>query len=238
MSEEDVERHLIRITQSGPIGRGEDSDDLRISLAGAQEKTALLWHNGGWMSPHGSTPTTHILKLPLGLVGHRKVDLTASVENEWLCMNLLAEFDLPVARTAILNFGGQKVLGVERFDRKMHPSGKWIMRLPQEDFCQALGVPPHLKYENDGGPGLSDLAAVLRGSLQQQRCQMLPARRCGRRYRTGAGTNGRRDRCYRCASTIGISGSGGRDYLCGHRAIRKAIERNVKGEQLLRVNNY
>lgn len=164
MSEEDVERHLIQITQSGPIGRGEGADDLRISLAGAQEKTALLWHNGGWMRPHGSTPTTHILKLPLGLVGHRKADLTASVENEWLCMNLLAEFGLPVARTAILHFGGQKVLGVERFDRQMHPSGKWIMRLPQEDFCQALGVPPHLKYESDGGPGLADLAAVLRGS--------------------------------------------------------------------------
>lgn len=164
MSEEDVERHLIQLTQSGPMGRGEASDDLRISLAGAQEKTALLWHNGSWMRPHGSTPTTHILKLPLGLVGHRKADLTASVENEWLCMNLLAEFGLPVAQTAILNFGSQKVLGVERFDRRMHPSGKWIMRLPQEDFCQALGVPSHLKYESDGGPGLSDLAAVLRGS--------------------------------------------------------------------------
>ena len=164
MSEEDVERHLIQLTRSGPLGSGEDADDLRISLAGAQEKTALLWHNGGWMRPHGSTPTTHILKLPLGLVGHRKADLTASVENEWLCMNLLAEFGLPVAKTAILNFGTQKVLGVERFDRKMHSSGKWIMRLPQEDFCQALGVPPHLKYESDGGPGLSQLAAVLRGS--------------------------------------------------------------------------
>jgi serine/threonine-protein kinase HipA len=164
MSEEDVERHLIQLTRSGPLGRGEDADDLRISLAGAQEKTALLWHNGGWMRPHGSTPTTHILKLPLGLVGHRKADLTASVENEWLCMNLLAEFGLPVAKTAILNFGTQKVLGVERFDRKMHSSGKWIMRLPQEDFCQALGVAPHLRYESDGGPGLSELAAVLRGS--------------------------------------------------------------------------
>lgn len=164
MTEEDVERHLIQIPLSGSVERGEDAGDLRISLAGAQEKTALLWHNGGWLRPHGSTPTTHILKLPLGLVGHRKADLTASVENEWLCMNLLAEFGLPVAKTAILKFGGQKVLGVERFDRKMHPSEKWIMRLPQEDFCQALGVPPHLKYENDGGPGIADIAAVLRGS--------------------------------------------------------------------------
>jgi len=164
MSEEDVEKHLIQITQAGLIRRDDAQDELRISLAGAQEKTALLWHNGAWMRPHGATPTTHILKLPLGLVGHRKADLTASVENEWLCMNLLAEFGLPVPRTAILKFGAQKVFGVERFDRRMHPSGKWIMRLPQEDFCQALGVPPYLKYESDGGPGLADLAAVLRGS--------------------------------------------------------------------------
>jgi serine/threonine-protein kinase HipA len=62
----------------------------------------------------------------------------------------------------------RKDLGVERFDRKMHPPGKWIMRLPQEDFCQALGVPPHLKYENDGGPGLSQLASVLRGSSRAE----------------------------------------------------------------------
>lgn len=164
MSEEDVEKHLIQITQAGLIGRDDAQDELRISLAGAQEKTALLWHNGAWMRPHGATPTTHILKLPLGLVGHRKADLSASVENEWLCMNLLAEFGLPVPQTAILTFGAQKVFGVERFDRRTHPSGKWIMRLPQEDFCQALGVPPYLKYESDGGPGLADLAAVLRGS--------------------------------------------------------------------------
>jgi serine/threonine-protein kinase HipA len=168
MFEEDVERHLIGLTQARPAGVGMDPDDLRISLAGAQEKTALLWHEGGWMRPQGSTPTTHILKLPLGLVGHRKADLSASVENEWLCMNLLAEFGLPVARTAILQFGSQTVLGVERFDRQRHPSGSWIMRLPQEDLCQALGVPPHLKYESDGGPGLADLAAVLRGSERAQ----------------------------------------------------------------------
>jgi serine/threonine-protein kinase HipA len=79
--------------------------------------------------------------LPLGLVGQRKAELSASVENEWLCMNLLAEFGLPVARTASLTFGSQKVLGVGRFDRQFHRSGSWIMRLPQEDFCQALGVP-------------------------------------------------------------------------------------------------
>jgi serine/threonine-protein kinase HipA len=109
------------------------------------------------------------LKLPIGMVGHRQADFSTSVENEWLCMNLLAEFGLPVAKTEILNFGGQKVLSVERFDRQLHSSGEWIMRLPQEDFCQVMGVPSHLKYESDGGPGLIDLGGVLRGSVQAEK---------------------------------------------------------------------
>lgn len=168
MSEEEIEKLLIQTTSTGPLSNLDDNEDLRISLAGAQEKTALLWHDGAWMRPHGSTPTTHILKLPLGLVGHRKADFSTSVENEWLCMNLLAEYGLPVATTALLTFGSQKALGVERFDRQLHSSGTWLMRLPQEDFCQVKGVPSHLKYESDGGPGLADLAGVLSGSVQAE----------------------------------------------------------------------
>lgn len=168
MSEEEVERLLIQTTSTGPLSSLDNDDNLRIALVGAQEKTALLWHDGAWMRPHGSTPTTHILKLPLGLVGHRKADFSTSVENEWLCMNLLAEYGLPVATTALLGFGSQKALGVERFDRQLHSSGTWLMRLPQEDFCQVKGVPSHLKYESDGGPGLADLASVLSGSVQAE----------------------------------------------------------------------
>ena len=169
LSESEIESLLVQTTRNGPLGNLEDEEDLRISLAGAQEKTALLWHQGQWMRPHGSTPTTHILKLPIGMVGHRQADFSTSVENEWLCMNLLAEFGLPVAKTEILTFGSQKVLSVERFDRQLHSSGDWIMRLPQEDFCQVMGVPSHLKYESDGGPGLRDLAGVLKGSIQGEK---------------------------------------------------------------------
>ncbi len=168
LTEEAIEQLLIRTTNAGPLAQPNDDDNLRISLAGAQEKTALLWHNGTWLLPHGSTPTTHILKLPMGLVAQRQADFSTSVENEWLCMNLLAEFDVPVATTALLSFGSQKTLGVERFDRQPHSSGTWLMRLPQEDFCQVKGVPSHLKYESDGGPGLADLAAVLSGSVHAQ----------------------------------------------------------------------
>jgi len=169
LSEADIEALLIQTTRSGPLSNLEDQEDLRISLAGAQEKTALLFHNGHWMRPHGSTPTTHILKLPLGLVGHRQADFSTSVENEWLCMTLLSAFGLPVAKTEILRFGSQKVLSVERFDRQLHSSGDWLMRLPQEDFCQVKGLSSHLKYEADGGPGIADLATVLQGSVHVEK---------------------------------------------------------------------
>ncbi|MFM9926032.1 type II toxin-antitoxin system HipA family toxin [Variovorax sp. H27-G14] len=169
MSEAGVEKLLQQTVDPGRFAQASaPEDELRISLAGAQEKTALLWHEGQWVRPHGATPTTHILKLPLGLVGHRKADFSTSVENEWLCLNILQEYGIPVPRTAMLQFGAQKVLAVERFDRRLHSSGKWWLRLPQEDFCQALGKPSHLKYEADGGPGMTDLAGVLRSSANAQ----------------------------------------------------------------------
>jgi serine/threonine-protein kinase HipA len=160
-----VEDLLRRTVSDRAFGTQHEEDDFRISLAGAQEKTALLRYEGQWLQPHGATPTTHILKLPLGLVGNKKADLSTSVENEWLCLNILGAFGLPVARAEIETFGEQKVLSVERFDRLLHDSKQWLLRLPQEDFCQARGVPPHRKYEADGGPGMRDLAQILRLSV-------------------------------------------------------------------------
>ncbi|MEK8025952.1 type II toxin-antitoxin system HipA family toxin [Pseudaquabacterium rugosum] len=172
LTENEVEALLLLATGQGagpgtPPGM-DDDDNFRLSLAGAQEKTALLWHQGQWMRPHGATPTTHILKLPMGLIGARQADFGSSVENEWLCMELLRELGLPVARTAMLQFGGQKVLAVERFDRQLHSSGTWLLRLPQEDFCQATGTAPHRKYESDGGPGIADITRVLAGSVNAE----------------------------------------------------------------------
>ncbi|WP_310461456.1 type II toxin-antitoxin system HipA family toxin [Sphaerotilus sp.] len=165
-----VEQYLSRVVAPAALRMHDaDEDDFRLSLAGAQEKTALLRHDGQWLRPHGATPTTHILKLPLGLVGNSRVDLSSSVENEWLCLNLLREYGLPVPSCEILTFGTRRVLSVERFDRRLHPSGQWWLRLPQEDFCQALGLSPHLKYESDGGPGVRDLAQILRQSDESAR---------------------------------------------------------------------
>jgi serine/threonine-protein kinase HipA len=146
------------------LGRGEQADDdFRISLAGAQEKTALLWHKEAWHRPTGSTPTTHILKLPIG-GNPQGIDLSTSVENEWLCAQLVEAYGIPVAACSMEKFGEQKVLVVERFDRRLAADGKWFMRLPQEDFCQATATSPALKYESDGGPGIEKIMELLLGS--------------------------------------------------------------------------
>ncbi|MBN8748898.1 Serine/threonine-protein kinase HipA [Xylophilus ampelinus] len=165
LSDDEVARALRHVTSDPVLGQGgEDADDLPISIAGAQEKTALLRIDGRWHRPHAATPTTHILKLPLGLVGNMRADMSTSVENEWLCARIMAALGFPVAATEIGRFGDQKALVVERFDRRWMAGGRWIARLPQEDFCQATGTPAHMKYESDGGPGLRACLALLAAS--------------------------------------------------------------------------
>ncbi len=169
LSDEEVERHLVDTVSPRTFGSSHDpDDDFRISLAGAQEKTALLRWDGRWQMPHGATPTTHIVKLPLGLMGGRRADFSTSVDNEWLCLKLLKAYGLDVADANIATFGQQRVLVVERFDRRVAPDGKWLMRLPQEDFCQVEGCSPLRKYENEGGPGLQALFSTLRQSVNAE----------------------------------------------------------------------
>jgi len=167
LSDSDVEKILLGAV-SGVGGLHDDDEEFRISIAGAQEKTALTWHKKRWCLPHGATPTTHIFKLPLGLVGGRKMDMTASLENEWLCARLFAEYGVPVASCEVKKFGAAKALVVSRFDRALHSSGRYWLRLPQEDFCQATGTPSSSKYEADGGPGVVDIARILQGSESRE----------------------------------------------------------------------
>lgn len=165
LSEKDIERHLLEAVSPSKFGAaGEPDDDFRISLAGAQEKAAFLRWEGKWCQPRASTPTTHIFKLPLGLVGGRQADFSTSVDNEWVCLRLMKAYGLDVAEASIERFGSQRVLVVERFDRRTALGGSWILRLPQEDFCQVLGVSPLRKYENQGGPGLKALFSTLQQS--------------------------------------------------------------------------
>jgi len=135
LNEADVAQLLRHIAAPPVLGQHEPLDDLRLSIAGAQEKTALLKQNGKWLLPEGNTPTTHILKLPLGLVGNSQADMRTSVENEWLCAKIMTAFGLPIAHCDIATFEDQKALVVERFDRTPSRDGSWILRLPQEDMC-------------------------------------------------------------------------------------------------------
>jgi serine/threonine-protein kinase HipA len=155
-----IEKLLGSLAQA-PLGLSRD-DDFRISIAGAQEKTALLRDGEGWRRPIGTTPTTHILKPQIGeLPGG--IDLGNSVENEFYCLRLLSAFGLPVNNAEIATFGETKALVIERFDRRRREDGR-ILRLPQEDCCQALSIPPSRKYQGDGGPGLVDILNLLRSS--------------------------------------------------------------------------
>lgn len=169
LTEVEVEHHLRQSMSGTPLAGQQEQDDFRISIAGAQEKTALLRLNGEWHLPHGMTPTTHILKLPLGFIGPlQHLDMRTSVENEWLCLELLGMLGFKVARTEVAQFGATKALVVERFDRAWMDQGRWIARLPQEDFCQVRGVSSAQKYEKEGGPGIAKIMASLATSSRRE----------------------------------------------------------------------
>lgn len=160
VSEGAIEKLLNGLTQT-PLGLSGD-DAFRISLAGAQEKTALLWHKGKWLKPRGTTPTSHIFKKQIGRLPNG-LDLSNSVENEFYCLKLAAAFGLSVNRADIYTFGETKSLVIERFDRRW-TKDKRLLRLPQEDCCQALSVPPTRKYQSEGGPGMVQVLDLLKGS--------------------------------------------------------------------------
>lgn len=125
----------------------------QFSLAGAQAKTALLYQHGQWGIPSGPIPTTHILKPAVS--GFDDHDL-----NEHLCLDAARRCGLLVARTQVERFSAESAVVVSRYDRVNR--GSAVGRIHQEDLCQALALPPSQKYQNDGGPGPADIAALLR----------------------------------------------------------------------------
>lgn len=126
-----------------PLLGGEEG--VRLSLAGAQDKIAVCVEGDAIGLAKGGRPTTHILKPFIQA-------LDGTVENELFCLRLAARLKLPVPSVEMRYGGTIPFLLVERYDRAAHKDGT-ITRLHQEDFCQALSVPPELKYEEEGGPG-------------------------------------------------------------------------------------
>ncbi len=142
---------LLKMLPRRPLLAGEGG--IRLSLAGAQDKIAVHLADGKISIPLGEAPSTHILKPAIA-------DFEGTVFNEALCMNLARAIGLPVARAMIGNAAGLDYLLVERYDRKMTPHG--IQRLHQEDFCQALGIAPNRKYQQEGGPSLEHCFNLIR----------------------------------------------------------------------------
>ncbi len=126
-----------------PLLGGEEG--VRLSLAGAQDKLAVCVEGDTIGLAKGGRPTTHIIKPFIQA-------LDGTVENELFCLRLAARLKLPAPAVEMRHGGTIPFLLVERYDRTLHEDGT-ITRLHQEDFCQALSVPPELKYEEEGGPG-------------------------------------------------------------------------------------
>lgn len=152
LSDEELDA-LIRDLPRRPMLAGEN--DIRLSLAGVQNKLPVFYdrETGRVCLPTGNAPSLHILKPPIERLAH-------TVENEAFCMQLAVHMGLPVPAATILHREAPLYL-VDRYDREPTSGGK-IERLHQEDFCQALGVPPDMKYEKEGGPSLQACFRLLR----------------------------------------------------------------------------
>lgn len=166
IDDEEISR-LLKNYKNAPLGMDQGAE-FRISIAGAQEKTALLFYENNWHYPEKQTPTTHILKLPIGKIEHSNMDLSDSVENEWVCLQILSAFNLPVCEADIRQFENEKVLVCKRFDRVFSQDASILYRIPQEDMCQVFGLSPAIKYESDGGPGIPEIMRFLSGSYDAQ----------------------------------------------------------------------
>lgn len=152
LTEEDVAGRLRELREDTTTWLGRDFTG-QFSLAGAQAKTALLYQNGRWGVPSGSRATSHILKP--AVAGFDNHDL-----NEHLCLDAAGRAGLVVAHSRVARFGEESAIVVERYDRR-RADGR-VLRVHQEDMCQALSVLPSGKYQSEGGPGPSDIVALLR----------------------------------------------------------------------------
>jgi serine/threonine-protein kinase HipA len=146
---------LVANLRSAPLGV---SGRVRVSLAGIQEKLLLTrGRDGRWGRPVDGTPSTHILKPEIAAYPD-------TVQNEAFCMRFARHLDVPTAPVETTVFGKRPLIIVERYDRVVHDDGA-VERIHQEDFCQAIAVPPQRKYQEDGGPSLRRIAEILQAAV-------------------------------------------------------------------------
>jgi serine/threonine-protein kinase HipA len=153
ISEAQLETRLRDLRMNPAAGRAA-SDSGQFSLAGAQPKTALYQdEEGRWGIPRGRTPTNRILKPPT-------LGLDDLAYNEHFCLMLARTVGLPAATSLVKDFGSETTIILERYDRIRTSGG--LFRIHQEDMCQAAAVLPTRKYEDDGGPGVAEIAEIIR----------------------------------------------------------------------------
>lgn len=152
LAEEDLAKRMIDLqSQARSIPTAIEG---RFSLAGAQTKDALYQKDGRWFVPAGRIPSTHILKPQMEEFEEHSL-------NEHFCLKLASQLGLSSARSSILSVAGKRILCVERYDRVVYEEDGPLVRLHQEDACQALGRYPHQKYQSDGGPSASEIVTLL-----------------------------------------------------------------------------
>ena len=146
-------QEMLELLKRRPLLAGEDG--LRLSLAGAQDKIAVGVKDGQIALMRGTTPTTHILKPVIA-------DIESSVHNELFCMRLAVAVGIEAPQAEIRYAGETPYYLVARYDRAFDEKAGRVKRLHQEDFCQALGIMPDIKYEREGGPGVGACQKLLR----------------------------------------------------------------------------
>lgn len=150
LSDASIAERLRRIASGS---QGWISNQEHWSLGGQQSKFALRRESGTWFMCEGAAATTHILKP--GIAG-----LKLQALNEFLCLKTAERLGLAVEKVSYEVFNGTPAVIAERFDRIAHNSR--VLRIHQEDLCQALGYPPEKKYPEDGGPGANEVLGLLR----------------------------------------------------------------------------
>jgi serine/threonine-protein kinase HipA len=138
-----------------------DDDESRFSLGGNQGKFALARIDGGWFEPNGRAPSTHIVKPGMVLTSGQTDAHVQAVE--FVTMRAARTVGIRAAKVEILDFDGVPAFVTTRFDRRRAAEGT-VLRVHQEDFCQALSVYPSRKYEEDGGPTMADMVKLVESS--------------------------------------------------------------------------
>lgn len=171
LAPDDLEGRLQRLRTEGTawLGEGDPRPGFvgRFSLAGRQRKTALLFDGERWGVPAGRIPTTHILKPAIAEYVDQQI-------NEHLCLTAARHAGLIAAKTEVVEFGAESVVVVTRYDR--NKKDDQLVRVHQEDLCQALGVHPDRKYQADGGPGPRQIANLLRAAMSVEVAEQSVAR--------------------------------------------------------------